>query len=91
MNKQQRKQIDALLQKIAEAKSKLDGVTGQIEEMRDAEREKYDNMSESLQSGEKGEAIDAAANALDEAATSAQEVDDALENVESKLDEASQS
>jgi hypothetical protein len=59
MNKQRRKLIDDALDKIEAAKVDL-------ETARDEEQEFYDNMPESLQSGDKGHAAEEAAANLSE-------------------------
>jgi len=74
MNHARRKDIEA-------ARALLDEARGLLECVAEAEREAYDNMPEGLQSSERGEASEAAADALDEAV---QYIDDAC----SSCDEA---
>ena len=74
MNKERRTRITALQDKLRE-------ISSEIETIKDEEQEYYDNMPESLQGGDKGQAAEAAINALDEAYN---EVEHAADN----LDEA---
>lgn len=76
MNKNDRKQLARAIGFLEEAKAIID-------ELAPAERDKYDNMSESLQSGERGEAIGQAADALESAQSSIDEALEYLGNVES--------
>ena len=72
MNKQDRK---ALAETIEAFKSQLSVLTILAE----AEREKFDNMPEGLQTGERGERIEQAADALDEAVNEIEMAVDGLE------------
>jgi uncharacterized coiled-coil DUF342 family protein len=65
MNKERRKAIGALLEQIAELQGKADDIKEQLESLKDEEQEYYDNMPESFQNGEKGEAANAAVEALE--------------------------
>lgn len=76
MNRKQRKRLDELLRIIASARE-------EIEAMRDEEQDKYDNMPESFQQGERGDAMQTGIDLLDGAAT-------ALDDVESNLQGAAQ-
>ena len=61
MNAKDRKVVGAALDKVREA----------IEEIRsvaEGEREKFDNLTEGLQGGERGQAIEAAADGLEQGA-----------------------
>lgn len=71
MNKQRRKDL-------AEAIELLDQAKGIIETCATDERDGLDNMPEGLQEGERGQAIEAAADALDYAAEG---FDDIITNV----------
>lgn len=81
MNKERRKAIgekreaidkikgeleDRLNELNAEFQGKLEGVKSEIEVIRDEEQEYYDNMPESFQNGEKGQASQSAIDALEE-------------------------
>lgn len=68
MNNYRRKQIEKLTAQIEEI----------IESLRDEEQEAFDNLPESLQSGERGEKMESAIDALDYAADDLQECLDHL-------------
>lgn len=71
---------------VADAKeslSRADEVSA-LEEMASEEEEKYDNMPESLQSGERGEALQEAQERLE---TAASELGDAVQSVETALND----
>lgn len=72
MNKQRRAKID-------EALHQLNNLKEQIDEMRGEEQDYYDNMPESLQGGDKGEAAQSAADSLSNAVT---EIDSAISSLE---------
>ena len=61
MNKQQRKALEDFV-------GQLDTIQCALLEMSEVERDKYDNMPESLQGSEKGEALDSASFLLEEMA-----------------------
>jgi uncharacterized protein (UPF0335 family) len=87
MNAQDRKQVKAILSKLETLKAECETLSQDLTELAEAERAKFDNMSEGLQASDKGQAIEAAADALEEAAGNAEEGDiqasiDALENIE---------
>ena len=88
MNKQRRAEIASAIQLLNRADELLKQAADLIETAKDDERDYYDNMPESLQSGEKGEAASAAADLLDAA------FDDLLafevEAIVAQLEEASQ-
>jgi septal ring factor EnvC (AmiA/AmiB activator) len=74
--------IDAMIEdlngKIADYKETFTDAKTMIEELRDEEQEKFDNLSEGLQASERGQNIEAAVSALDEAMNAF----DAVEEVE---------
>lgn len=82
MNKDRRKEIDALVEQLIplqnkweEIRSACDDLKSQVETIRDAEQEYYENMPENVQGGEKGEAAAEAVSRLDEAITALEVVD----------------
>lgn len=75
MNKQRRKAI-------AEAISTIEELVTDIENLCDEEQEYHDNMPENMQQGEKGEAAEAAVDALGNAAQLLDEAKDALGEIE---------
>lgn len=68
MNKTRRAEIEAAIAMIAAGREAL-------EACRDAEQEYYDNMPESFQNGEKGDAAQSAIDALDEAIGNAEDAE----------------
>lgn len=60
MNKKQRERLDELI-------GQVESIAEDILAMQEEEQEKYDNMPEGLQESERGEAIQAAADNLQEA------------------------
>lgn len=96
MNKQRRKAIDDLRGRIeafcVDLETHLSGMKGSFEDfetdcddLASEEREYYDNMPESLQSGAKGSAADTAATSLEEAKEHVSEARDLFEEFLNKL------
>ena len=73
MNQERRTKIDKALALMADAKAI-------IEEVLDEEQEAYDNMPEGLQASERGEAMQEAITNLEDANSSADEIEDYLED-----------
>ena len=67
MNAQRRKALAKLSTEAAELIGKLEDLKSEIETLRDEKQEYFDNMPESLQSGDKGQAAEAAIEQMDEA------------------------
>jgi acyl-CoA reductase-like NAD-dependent aldehyde dehydrogenase len=80
MDNATRKQLAAIVAVLEDVQSKLESedMAG-VKDAADAEREKFDNMSDGLQASERGQKIEAAADALDEAADKISEAIDALQ------------
>jgi hypothetical protein len=76
MNRERRNAIHRALELLSEARALID-------ETKDAEQEAFDNLPESLQQGERGEAMESAVSALEDAASS-------IESIESELEEYSE-
>jgi hypothetical protein len=66
MNNERRKAIAAVVKQL-EGWPDIEELKGELETIRDDEQEAFDNMPESLQQGERGQAAEAAVNALQEA------------------------
>lgn len=76
MNKQRRKQIDQIITRLQDELAPLiDSIREEIETIRDEEQEYYDNMPESLQSGDKGDVAQSAIEALEEGVNTLEEID----------------
>lgn len=71
MNKDRRKRIEALIEKI-------DDIKIEIEEIQSEEQDAFDNMPESFQDGERGEQSQSAIDALGEALGALDETIDQL-------------
>lgn len=72
MNKTRRAELARAVELLNEAREVIQGAAGE-------EREAFDNLSESLQGGERGLAMEAAADALDSAESG---IDEAIGYVE---------
>ena len=68
---------------IRRVMAKLEDLKSEIEEIRDAEQDAYDNLPESFMFGERGEAMESAIDSLEEAADG---VDAALEALEAAME-----
>lgn len=71
MNKERRKRIEALQEQIA-------GIALELENLTNEEQEAYDNLPESIQETERGERMQSAADALEEAYSNMESVHDNL-------------
>lgn len=67
MNKERRKAIEALIERVDALRGEIDTLASDIGEVASEERDYYDNMPENFQSSDRGQAAEAAADALDEA------------------------
>ena len=88
MNKERRKQIEAATAKIAEAEAALQAAQEIIQEVRDDEEAARENLPESLQDGERGQAMQEAIDALDSALSEIEGVD--FSEMTSQLETATQ-
>lgn len=86
MNNDRRKEISRIIEEIdsavSTAKEKLEELQTSIESVRDEEQECMDNMPENLQGSERYERAEEAFNNLDYAASSIEEIIDALDGEE---------
>ncbi|EBW3215006.1 hypothetical protein PL222_11310 [Salmonella enterica] len=71
MNNERRKRLTALSQQLAELKDDIQSVL-------DEEEEAFNNLPESLQNGERGDAMQTAIAALDAAVSALEETSDQL-------------
>ena len=72
MNKQRRKELNGIIEKLEDLKS-------YVEELRDEEQDYFDNMPENLQGSEKGEMAENAISEMDDAISS---IEDAICSLE---------
>lgn len=74
MNKLRKKSIESIFNKLTEFKERLESI-------REEEQEAFDNLSESSQEGEKGEAMNEAIDLLDNAVSDLETVCESLEEI----------
>ena len=75
MNKARRKQLDEIQGKLSELRDMIDTVLAE-------EQEAYDNLPESLQESERGEAMQTAIDAMESAIESCEEAEGSLEEAQ---------
>lgn len=68
MNATDRKKANAIISQIEALKAQAEELAGELRELADAEQEKFDNMPEGLQGGDRGQAMEEAAGNLSSAA-----------------------
>ena len=68
MNATDRKKANAIISQIEALKAQAEVLAGELRELADAEQEKFDNMPEGLQGGDRGQAMEEAACNLSSAA-----------------------
>lgn len=74
MNKERRKRLEDLM-------GQLSTIKDEIEELRDAEQDAFDNLPESLQAGERGEQMEGNAEILDDVADLLAQIDESLNEI----------
>jgi len=82
MNAQDRKAVSGIVSELEALRSEMEALRSQVEdigtrlrELADAEQDKFDNLSEGLQSSDNGQAIEEAASNLSDAADAAESCD----------------
>jgi len=90
MNKARRKAISKILSEIEglDINDKFEDLRSELETIKDEEEEAYNNLPESMQNGDKGEAMQAAIDSLDNAIQALSDIDEALTTLTGSLDEA---
>jgi len=88
MNKERRTSLSEVVVKLTAAQEILDDAKNRIEFCRDDEQDAYDNLPESLQEGEKGDAMQENIDALDEAFYNLDEMSDTIGETIEKIQEA---
>lgn len=83
VNKQDREQVAVIQAKLEDLKAQIEAAGQELQALADAEQEKFDNLNEGLQQSEQGQAIEAAAETLGEAASACEngEVGEAIEQL----------
>lgn len=74
MNAKDRKKVGEWIENLSKVKS-------EIEDMQQDQQDKYDNMPEGLQDSEKGEALEEAANTLEEVSESVGSAIESLQEI----------
>lgn len=86
MNKARRKAIAELVATLSDLLGKLEDAQASTSAIAEEEREYYDNMPESLQGGDKGQAASDSADALEAASESISESMSTLEDAITSLE-----
>ncbi|USL89073.1 hypothetical protein SEA_KANNH_53 [Microbacterium phage KannH] len=86
MNNQRRKEIQEVINKLADLDALRNEIKEEIERIRDEEQEYYDNMPEGLQQSDRGYKAEEAASQLDDAAQQLDGLD--IDGLTSNLDVA---
>lgn len=88
MNKQRRKQIREVMDRLEKLKEDIELLTEEIETIHFDEEEYRDNIPENLQNSERYEAADSACSSLEDAESALNEAGDNLDTTLSSLEEA---
>lgn len=64
--------------RLAKIVEQIDGIRADVEELRDAEEEAFDGLPESIQAGERGDRMQDAIGALEEALSSLEDAQDVI-------------
>lgn len=86
MNAQRRKALAELMDRISKLESDRDEIKDALETLRDEEQESFDNMPEGLQQGDRGQAMEEAIGALDDAISNLEDFN--ADDINSSIDEA---
>ncbi|WP_417842001.1 hypothetical protein [Terasakiella sp.] len=88
MNNQRRKEINEIIAEVAALAEKIEELKERVEHIKGEEQEAFDNLPESLQQGERGQTMEEAIDALDNAYGELDTID--LEDTETYLSDATQ-
>lgn len=88
MNKERRKAIEAVKTRLENLKAELESIHDEIDTLAGEESDYFDNMPESFQEGDKGQAAEAARDALYEARDAIDNFD--LDEITGYLDTAAE-
>ncbi len=86
MNADRRKRLQAVIDQINAAASILESAKGDLEDIKGEEQEAFDNMPESFQQGERGQASESAIDNMDTALDGLPDLDDVVSNIESAME-----
>lgn len=88
MNKQRREAAEALKGRIDTLKGdEMEGIVAAIDSLREEEQEGFDNLPENFQQGDRGQAMEAAIEKLQEAQDAVERAMDTLQEAMDALDE----
>ena len=90
MNKQRRKDITDLVERVKAVTETLNDALGDIESIKGEEEEAFENMPEGLQESEAGQRAQESAEALSEAYGTLESLLDTLEEVTTSLETAAE-
>lgn len=88
MNKDRRKELSKAIGLLNGAKESIEGAKTIIETCKDEEQECYDGLPESMQEGEKGDAMQENIDDLDEAYYNIEDWPDTVDETVKKIQEA---
>jgi ElaB/YqjD/DUF883 family membrane-anchored ribosome-binding protein len=88
MNNERRARLRKLCASIEELTGLISEASQEAEAIRDEEQEAFDNMPESLQQGDRGQASEAAISQLDDAVSDLDSMGESVGDITSKLEEA---
>lgn len=87
MNQDQRKVLQTILDKLTDMQATVNDLRSEVDTERDAEDEKYANLSDGLQASEKGQALEEARDNLDGVISALDEAESALGNAIDNLND----
>lgn len=90
MNKERRKAIEKASKTIDELLSTFEDLISEIDAIRDDEQGAFDGMPESLQSGDRGQAMESAICQLEDAISEVESARDSLQSAIENLNNASE-
>lgn len=88
MNNPRRKRLNEIMSTLEDLKSQLETCMSDLEECRDEEQEYFDNIPENLQSSERYDRAETAAEALTEACDNLYTLIDSMDSITSSIEEA---
>jgi exonuclease VII small subunit len=90
MNATQRKTLNEYISKLENIQADLQVIRDEIDQMKDTEQEKYDNMPESFQDGEKGEKLQQVIDYLEESVNAFESANDSITEMKDGIENAIQ-
>jgi uncharacterized phage infection (PIP) family protein YhgE len=87
MNRQQRKELEKIQERIADVQSEIQQIRDNLEEIKDEEDEKYENLPEQFQYGEMGEKMEENSQMLESLMDELDNADSTLQDVYDGINE----